>query len=124
VAHNVESDRPWTEMNIQVHPNVSAVFSFSVISIVGDGTATSFWTDPWLHGQSIQDLAYALLDLVPKRIANKRTVQEAMEDLQWVTDIRGSLPAQAFFVSPFRTSTSQRRHPDGRGCCCVPSSPQ
>jgi hypothetical protein len=44
-----QPDRPWTELNIQVHPNVSAMFSSSVISVVGDGTATYFWTGRWLH---------------------------------------------------------------------------
>jgi hypothetical protein len=32
---------------------------------------------------------------VPKQIAKKRTVQEALEDLTWVCDIRGSLQAHA-----------------------------
>jgi hypothetical protein len=45
-----QPDRPWTELNIQVHPNVSAMFSSLVISVVGDETTTYFWTDRWLHG--------------------------------------------------------------------------
>jgi hypothetical protein len=92
-----QPDRPWTELNIQVHPNVSAMFSASVIFVVGDGTATCFWTDRWLHGQSIQDLAPTLFGLGPKRAMNKRTIHEAMEELQWVADIRGSLPIQPLF---------------------------
>jgi hypothetical protein len=78
-----------------MHPNVSAMFSSSVISVVGDGTTTYFWTDRWLHGQSIRDLALALIGLVPKRFWNKRTIHEAMQELRWVADIRGSLPTQA-----------------------------
>jgi hypothetical protein len=76
-----QPDRPWTELNIQVHPNVSAMFSASVIFVVGDGTATCFWTDRWLHGQSIQDLAPTLFGLGPKCAMNKRTIHEAMEEL-------------------------------------------
>jgi hypothetical protein len=71
------------------------MFSSSVISVVGDGTTTYFWTDRWLHGQSIRDLAPALIGLVPKRFWNKRTIHEAMQELRWVADIRGSLPTQA-----------------------------
>jgi hypothetical protein len=49
----------------------------------------------WLHGQKIQDLAPALFASMPKQIAKKGTVQEALKDLTWVRDIRGSLQAHA-----------------------------
>jgi hypothetical protein len=55
-----------------------------VISLVGDGRSKYFWTDRWLHGQNIEDLAPTLFALVPKSIAKKRTVQEALEDHRWV----------------------------------------
>jgi hypothetical protein len=61
-------------MDIQVHPNVKALFSVSVISLVGDGKSTCFWTDRWLHGQNIADLAPTLIALVPKSLAKKRTI--------------------------------------------------
>jgi hypothetical protein len=89
----IQPDRPWTDMEIQVHANVSALFSVSVVSLLGDGKSTNFWTDRWLQGKTIQDLAPALHAAVPKSIAKKRTVQEALEDLKWVDDIRGNLQA-------------------------------
>ena len=49
---------------------------FAVVSEVGNVTSTLFWTDRWLHGQCIADLAPQLFSLVPKR-TYKRTVQEA-----------------------------------------------
>jgi hypothetical protein len=82
-------------LNIQVYPNVSVIFSALVISVVGGGTSTWFWTDGWLHRQSIQDLAPALFGLVPKRAGNRKAVYEAVQELRWVADIRGSLPTQA-----------------------------
>ena len=48
----------------------------AVVSEVGNVTSTLFWTDRWLHGQCIADLAPRLSSLVPKR-TYKRTVQEA-----------------------------------------------
>jgi hypothetical protein len=84
-----------TNMDIQAHPNVTALFSVSVISLVGNGKSTCFWTDWWLHGQNIVDLALALFALVHKPIAKKQTVQEALENHRWVGDIRGSLQDQA-----------------------------
>ena len=37
------------------------------------------------------DLAPNLVALVPKRILNRRSVQEALVDRKWVTDTRGAL---------------------------------
>jgi hypothetical protein len=90
-----QPDRLWTNLDIQVHPNVSALFKISMISMVGGGKSTCFWADHWLHEQAIQDLAPALFALVPKQIAKIRTVHEALEDLRWVGNIMSSLPAQA-----------------------------
>jgi hypothetical protein len=81
------------EYDIQDHPNVKALFSVSVISMVGDGKSTCFWTDRWLHGQNIGDLALTLFALVPKSLTKKWTVQEGLKNHIWVEDIRGSLQA-------------------------------
>ena len=40
-----QPDRPWAGLDVQVHPNSVAMFSTSVISIVGDGYKTLFWCD-------------------------------------------------------------------------------
>jgi hypothetical protein len=90
-----QPDKPWTDMEIQVHVNMSALFSISVFSLVRDDKSTNFWTNRWLQGKTIQDLAWTLHVAVPKSIAKKRTVKEDLEDLKWVDDIRGSLQAQA-----------------------------
>lgn len=92
-----QPDRPWAKFDIQVHPNAAALFAISIVSTVGDGTRTLFWTDRWLQGESIQNLAPALVALVPRRVLHKRTVQEALDNQQWIEDIRGSLPGQAFY---------------------------
>jgi hypothetical protein len=83
-----------TVIDVQVHRNVSALFAVSMVSLVGDGKSTNFWTDRWLQGKNIHDLASALRAAVPNSIAKKRTVQEALEGLKWVDDIRGSLQAE------------------------------
>jgi hypothetical protein len=81
-------------MGIQVHSNVKALFSISVTSLVGDGRSTYFWTDQWLHGQNIENIAPALFAAVPNLIASKRTVHEVLEDHRWVGDM-SSLQAQS-----------------------------
>ena len=42
----------------------------------------------WLNGQSIVDLAPRLLAIIPKRTANRHTVEQALTNRSWVLDIR------------------------------------
>jgi hypothetical protein len=90
-----QPDRPWKELELQVHPNAASMFSISVIACVGDGVGTFFWTDRWLHGQSHLELAPSLMVKVPKKWQKIRTVQEALLENKWVADITGSISAQA-----------------------------
>jgi hypothetical protein len=62
----------------------------AIISEVGNGRNTLFWTDRWLHGQSLAQLVPNLYGSVPNR-ARKRTVFEAMTELRWARDIRGAI---------------------------------
>jgi hypothetical protein len=57
---------------------------------LGNGKETMFWTDRWLLGQwRMQDLAPHVYNRVPTRIANSRTVADALLNNKWVHDIRG-----------------------------------
>ncbi|KAF8669944.1 hypothetical protein HU200_051126 [Digitaria exilis] len=61
---------------------------------VGNGKNTLFWTDKWIHGEAIADLAPCLLQAVGPRIRKTRTVHEALQDKRWVRDITGGLTVQ------------------------------
>uniref|UniRef100_A0A0A9AH68 Uncharacterized protein n=1 Tax=Arundo donax TaxID=35708 RepID=A0A0A9AH68_ARUDO len=52
---------------------------------------TFFWTDRWIHGQCIADLASRLYAAIPKQRVQRRTVQEAVTNRAWVSDIQGAL---------------------------------
>jgi hypothetical protein len=43
-------------------------------SEVGNGASTLFWSDRWLGGQQTVDIAPRLLEIIPKKLINKRTV--------------------------------------------------
>jgi hypothetical protein len=57
---------------------------------VGNDKNTFFWTDRWLHGQSLDKLVPHLFGPSPSR-GKKQTVSDALTDLRWVADIRGAL---------------------------------
>jgi hypothetical protein len=86
-----EPDRPWTSLPIQVPDKAKALFSVAMQTEIGDGANTLFWSDHWLHGQRVADLAPRLLAAVLKRRINNRTVSEALTAAKWVSDIQGAL---------------------------------
>lgn len=99
---------PWTNFHVPVHKCFQAFFSITVVSEIGYGAATLFWTDRWICSQSIADLAPQVLALISKRKRNKGTVLEALADLTWVRDILGTLSVLLIFshsISPFGFSS-------------------
>jgi hypothetical protein len=52
-----------------------SLFSMAMQTEVGNGANTLFWKDRWLQGQRVADIAPRLLQVVPKRKINTRTVQ-------------------------------------------------
>ncbi|XP_012704012.1 uncharacterized protein LOC105915054 [Setaria italica] len=83
-------NKPWAIFPIQVQHSVKAFFSVAITSEIGNGKNTLFWTDRWLHGQSLDKLVPHLFGTVSKR-AKKRTVYEALTEMRWIADIRGAL---------------------------------
>jgi hypothetical protein len=83
--------RPWSSLPLQFCDKVRAFFSVAMMTEIGNGASTLFWTDRWLHGLCVKDLAPRLFEEVPKRIAFNRNVQEGLTDRRWISDIRGSL---------------------------------
>jgi len=85
-----EPHRPWASLPIQIPDQINAFFSVAVVTEVGNGNHTLFWTDRWIHGQSIADLAPRLLEAIPLRRVKRRTVREALTDHSWLLDIKGA----------------------------------
>jgi hypothetical protein len=52
-----------------------------VVSEIGNGAATLFWTDMVIYDQSIADLATQVLVLLSIKKRNKRTVLETLTNL-------------------------------------------
>jgi hypothetical protein len=50
-----------------------------------------FWRDRWLNGCSIAELAPEVISKVDKKVASTRTVDQALEGMLWVRDIKPTL---------------------------------
>jgi len=60
-------DRVWAGLKIPVHMNTSATFAISIVTSVGNGDNTLFWSDHWLHGCCLEDLAPNVVKCVPPK---------------------------------------------------------
>lgn len=95
-----EPSKPWALFDLPTSGCIEALLSMAVSTEIGDGTSTLFWKDRWLLGQRIVDLAPLISSMVPKRIANKKTVAVAMDNMDWISDIHGvaSVPVILEFI--------------------------
>lgn len=63
-------DRPWTDLELPAHPNSVALFAIAITTDIGNGKHMMFWTDRWIHGCSIENLALSVFAAVSKRRRN------------------------------------------------------
>jgi hypothetical protein len=48
--HKTDPEKPWANLPIQVPKKAGAFFSTVLVSKVGNGANTLFWTDKWILG--------------------------------------------------------------------------
>ena len=83
-----DNSKPWSEFNIQVPRVVQQLFEAATTSVVGDGASTFFWTDRWLPGGRVKELAPNLFMKVPKAARCSRRVRDGLAESQvdgWTT---------------------------------------
>nr|XP_020187047.1 uncharacterized protein LOC109772761 [Aegilops tauschii subsp. strangulata] len=86
-----DQTRPWSHLPLPADPETQAIFRASTRWELGDGRTCKIWTDHWVHGQSIAEIAPAIFAMVPKRHRQRRLVAEGLQDRAWVQDIVGAL---------------------------------
>jgi hypothetical protein len=90
----VDESKPWKELNIQVPQLARQLFEGATYSVLGDGESTFFWSDRWLPGGRISDIAPNLFAAVPKRAVKHRRVREGLAG-GWLQDLSPDLDAPA-----------------------------
>lgn len=90
-----DPSRPWLHLHIPCSPAVQAIFRASTVWTLGNGNSCRFWTDHWVDGASISELAPLVHALVPRRRRKVRSVAEGLAGCAWVRDIQGSLGPEA-----------------------------
>jgi len=67
------------------------MFNIGLVSHVANGNNSLFWSDRWLMGCCISDLAPTVVEAVPLKTRQQRTVAEALLEQAWPADIQGCL---------------------------------
>lgn len=84
-------DNPWAGLLLSTDNALYQFFIRSLEVYVGNGRSVLFWTEPWLDGLSIEDLAPHLAAAVSTRTKKKRTVAQALHHRAWLKDVTGAL---------------------------------
>jgi hypothetical protein len=97
-------DKPWVGLNFKINNEAEEMLQACVKCEVGNGQRFRFWTDRWLGGRNIQQMAPNLMQFV-RHGALTMTVAEALSDDKWIVQIRGALtvPAIVEFVELWDT---------------------
>jgi hypothetical protein len=84
-----DTSRPWAGLSVMVPMKARALFDMPVYTTVGKGRSMKFWTDRWIQGKTLAELASNLFKAV-----KRRTVSQALANRSWVNDIQGALTVQ------------------------------
>jgi hypothetical protein len=87
-----DPNRPWHGLSIPIEQQVKDLFAASLISHVGNGTNTLFWTDKWFNGCSIRELAPEVVSKVDKRALTTMSVAKALVNRQCIANIKTPPP--------------------------------
>jgi hypothetical protein len=82
-----DSKKLWHGLKLPVPLQVRKFFHASVITAVGNGNKTLFWTDRWIDGGCINNFAPDVVSKVDKLIVSTRIVAQALGGQQWISDI-------------------------------------
>lgn len=87
-------DKCWSGLPLKHEPAAQAMFDNSITVQLGDGNKAEFWTDRWLDGRKVSELAPNLVRAVAPRTRDTRTAREALQDNAWVDDVEGALTSE------------------------------
>jgi hypothetical protein len=87
--------KPWIRLDLQFTAKEQDMFFASTRMSVGDGNTARFWTDQWLDGQAIKEIAPAVADMISKRIRKSMTVSQGLLDGNWSRPLQGRLHGAA-----------------------------
>jgi hypothetical protein len=113
-----DMSRPWQGLPQIKDEAARALFDNLIQIEAGEGDRVIFWRDRWINGRSAADFAPGLCLTISARICNSRTVDQAMVDYRWFSDIPGTLATRGAreLITLWAAVHGVQRHADRRDC--------
>jgi hypothetical protein len=92
---SVDATKPWRNFPIKTNKHIDALIHAATKVQLGDGARIFFWSDRRIAGQSIVDLATAVIAGVGKRAFRTRKVASVLPGNAWIRHISVALSAEA-----------------------------
>jgi hypothetical protein len=86
-----DASMPWRGLDLPIQPQVKKFVYISVVTAVGNGANTLFWSDRWLEGFYVYEVAPQVYQKVYKKLICTRRVAQALDNSSWVRDIKPPL---------------------------------
>ncbi|KAM0867750.1 hypothetical protein ACQ4PT_041790 [Festuca glaucescens] len=91
---HVDPAKPWAMFPIHSNAHVEALVHLATSIKLGNGTKVLFWSDRWIAGQNISQLAPAVLAAVRPNAVSSISVAEGLTNNSWIRDISGTLSVE------------------------------
>jgi hypothetical protein len=114
---STDQTKPWAGLDLQFSTKERQMFFASTFMTIGDGNTAKFWTDRWIDGQAITEIAPAVAELVSKRTRRAVTVSQGLQNNDWSRTLQGRLNGEALLqflllwprITRFRLGTEPDR---------------
>ena len=90
------ADKAWSPLMTPVDEKIRHLFNAAARVEVGNGEKTFFWTDKWVLGRSVENIAPEDYHAVNTMIRATRTVAEGLPECNWIKDIKKPINIQTF----------------------------
>jgi hypothetical protein len=89
--HRTDLACSWVSLLLNKDATTVAFFNASIRMMLGNGESLFFWTDPWLQGTCLADIALDLTAAVGAHQRKQRSVANALHNNNWTCDITDAL---------------------------------
>jgi hypothetical protein len=89
--HRTDPDHTWTSLSCTEDSPTKALFNASIQFMLRDGSTFLFWSDPWLEGWHLADLALDMVPVVSTQSQKWHTVASTLKNNAWIQDITEAL---------------------------------
>uniref|UniRef100_A0ACD5ZK36 Uncharacterized protein n=1 Tax=Avena sativa TaxID=4498 RepID=A0ACD5ZK36_AVESA len=83
-----EEKKAWCSLAGPEEDRTRHIFNAAANVVVGNGERVFFWTDKWLNGRTIEEVAPDIFNIIHPFTKAKKMVAQAIPNNSWIHDIK------------------------------------